>query len=284
MVKHVKKILVTAINIFIQLKLPVKILLGVAVVTLFGIVSIELTSLPAFCNSCHIMNPYYDNWKTSSHSEVSCIKCHLQPGLAGLIKGKINGFAQSVNCIVGRMNTKPNAIVTDDSCLRTGCHNIEELLSTETDFNGVKFTHKKHIAKTIDGIAISCNTCHSHFEGDEHFNVNNEVCFTCHFLKGSKTSQRLVQTGCKDCHEVPDKVIERGLVKINHAEFVSYEASCEGSCHKKEVEQESMVSDSVCLNCQSYTKKKQKEKQNEVYNSVELHKIHTADEKRKGFA
>jgi hypothetical protein len=33
------------------------------------------TSRPEFCNSCHIMEPYYESWQESSHSHVSCIKC-----------------------------------------------------------------------------------------------------------------------------------------------------------------------------------------------------------------
>jgi len=277
MLKYIKKIFVTAIKIFLELKLSVKIFLVVGIAALFSIVSIELTSLPAFCNSCHIMKPYYDNWKTSSHSEVTCLKCHLQPGLAGLIKGKINGLAQSVNCMVGRVGTKPNAIVTDASCLRTGCHNTEELVSTTTDFNGAKFTHKKHISKVVDGIAISCGTCHSHFEGDEHFEINSVTCFTCHFLKDNQNDERLVQTGCLSCHDVPNKVIKRGLVSINHAEFVSYKASCEDSCHKKQIEQESKVTDTICWNCHDFSREHEA-------SSEELHRVHTTGEKVECFA
>jgi len=31
------------------------------------------TSRSEFCRSCHIMEPYYQSWKESSHSDVSCI-------------------------------------------------------------------------------------------------------------------------------------------------------------------------------------------------------------------
>jgi hypothetical protein len=107
--------------------------------------------------------------------------------------------------------------------------------------------------------------------------VNNNVCFTCHFLKNNSSNKRLVQTSCNSCHEVPNKVIERGLVKINHSEFVSYRASCEDSCHKSEIEKKSEVSDSVCLNCHSFGK-------GEDVNSVELHKTHSNHEKVECFA
>ena len=260
-----------------QLSLKVQILLFAAIAMAFASGLIVVSEQPGFCNSCHIMNTYYDSWKVSSHGEVNCLDCHLQPGFIGHVKGKIDGLAQAVSCIVGRVGTKPNAAVEDISCLRAECHNTQELISSNIDYEGIKFTHKSHITKVVDGIKISCGLCHSHFEGDEHFNVNNDVCFTCHFLKDNESGSRLVQTSCQDCHKVPDKVIERGWVTIDHAEFVSYKASCEDSCHKKEIEKQSQVSDTVCLNCHSYRKDQQ-------IDSVELHEIHTNHEKVECFA
>ncbi len=136
------------------------------VLTVVAAGSIIVTGQPGFCNSCHIMNPYYDSWQTSAHSEVNCLDCHLEPGLAGYVEGKINGLAQAVICIVGRVGTKPNAKVEDISCLRAECHNSQELISSNIDYEGTKFTHKSHITKIVDGIRISCGLCHSRFEGD----------------------------------------------------------------------------------------------------------------------
>ena len=272
-----KKIFLSGVNIFRQLKWSVKISLLLIVFLFFAVGAIEITGQTGFCNSCHIMNPYYDSWKTSEHANVNCLECHLQPGFSGFVKGKINGLAQAVDCMVGRVGTKPNAYVADDSCLRSGCHSVEEIASTTIDYGGVKFTHDNHVKKIVDGIAITCVTCHSHFEGNEHFNVNNNACYACHFLKENQTNERLVQTGCRDCHEVPDKVIQRGLVTINHSEFVSYNASCEESCHKKEVQTTSEVPDTACLNCHSDRKEHQP-------NSVELHEAHTRNEKVECFA
>lgn len=99
--EHVKEMVIAAIKIFMELKWSVKILLFLVVVGLFTFISIEITGQPAFCNSCHIMNPYYDSWKASSHSDVSCLKCHLKPGLANYAVGKIRGLSQSIDCMVG---------------------------------------------------------------------------------------------------------------------------------------------------------------------------------------
>ncbi|MBW7990795.1 MAG: hypothetical protein FVQ84_12380 [Planctomycetes bacterium] len=260
-----------------QLNWKVKILLLAAAAMVVASGAIVVSEQPGFCNSCHIMNNYYDNWKTSTHSEVNCLECHLQPGFMGHVKGKVNGLSQAIDCIVGRVGTKPSATILEESCLRSECHSTEELLTTDLDFNGVKFTHRNHYKKEVDGINITCGTCHSHFEGDEHFSVNKNVCFTCHFLRNPETREKLVKTSCTSCHEVPNKVIQRGLVSINHSEFVSYKASCEDSCHKKEIQKTSKIDDQVCLNCHNFSKEQHDD-------SVELHKAHTNGHKVECFA
>jgi len=280
------------INIIKQLNWKVKILLLAAMILVVSSGAIVVSEQPGFCNSCHIMNTYYDNWKTSSHKEVNCLECHLQPGFMGHVKGKINGLAQAVDCMVGRVGTKPSATVLDESCLRSECHSKQKLLTTDIEFNNVKFTHRNHMDKVVDGINITCGTCHSHFEGDEHFSVNKDVCYTCHFLSNPETGEKLVKTSCESCHEVPNKIIQRGLVTINHSEFVSYQASCEDSCHKKEIQKISKIDNRVCLNCHNFTdpekilmaRKRTIEMMEHQIDSIEIHKIHTKEHKVECFA
>ncbi|MDD5458015.1 MAG: NapC/NirT family cytochrome c [Phycisphaerae bacterium] len=273
----IKKVIPPALKKLWKMRWHSKILLLILMAGVFTGGSLVVTSQPGFCNSCHIMNSYYASWQKSSHSEINCLDCHLQPGFTGYIKGKINGLAQAVDCAVGRIGTKPNAKILDASCLRSECHSNEEITAKVIDFHGIKFKHEKHVSKLVDGIPISCGTCHSHFEGDEHFTVNTGVCYTCHFLKGSDNAIRMVDTRCQSCHEVPNKIIERGMVKINHAEFVSYNASCDDSCHKKQIEKVSNVSDTVCLNCHSFGKEGN-------YDGKKLHEEHAGGEKVECFA
>ncbi len=217
MLRKIKGFIENLKNIFMQLRWFAKLGVFLILALIVSLGGVLVSGTPGFCNSCHIMNPYYDNWKVSAHSEVNCLDCHLQPGLVGYVKGKVTGLAQAVDCGVGRVGTKPSATVMDISCLRSGCHSIEELSSEILDFNGVKFAHKIHVGKEVDGVHISCGTCHSHFKGDEHFRVNTQVCFTCHFLKADEKEKRLVQTDCLTCHQVPDQVIKRGIVWVYHA-------------------------------------------------------------------
>lgn len=276
-VMYVVRVPLLAVRAVLRLPWPVRIAVVLAGIGVFSVTAVELTGQPGFCNSCHIMNPYYDSWAKSSHADVKCLECHLQPGFAGLVKGKINGLAQAIDCAVGRISTKPNATVVDASCLRSQCHSTKELVGKPIDCNGVRFTHDKHIDTIVDGVKITCATCHSHFEGDEHFSVNKNACFVCHFLGGSPNTERLVKTGCQGCHKVPDQVIQRGFAKIDHSEFVSYKASCEESCHKREMRQASRVEDTVCLHCHSFSKPADA-------NGVQLHECHTTGDKVECFA
>jgi len=162
--------------------------------------------------------------------------------------------------------------------VREGCHSVAELNEDKLDFGGIKFRHSKHINKTVDGISVKCDTCHSHFEGHEHFAVNKDVCYTCHFLEGPNGKGRVTETNCQSCHEVPKEVIKRGLVTVNHQEFLSYNASCEQSCHKNEISQPSQVDDTLCLNCHS-------DRMQGLVDANELHVMHsTSHEKVECFA
>jgi len=277
MAKRLRALFSSAIHLVGRMRWWARIAVVVAIFAVMTGGAIIVTGQTGFCNSCHIMNDYYASWQKSGHAEVNCLDCHLQPGFGGYVMGKVNGLAQAVDCAVGRVGTKPSATVTDASCLRSECHSTAELTDDALVYNGIKFTHNKHIDAVVGGMKVTCGTCHSHFEGNEHFSVSHNACFACHFLGGDTADSRLVQTDCQSCHEVPSEVIRRGFVSIDHREFVSYQASCEESCHKREVAQSSQVEDTVCLNCHDFSMEAD-------VNSVELHASHTHGEKIECFS
>ena len=80
------------------------------------------TSRPEFCNSCHIMEPYYKSWQQSTHKDVTCIECHFPPGLGGKVRGKMLGLVQLLKYVTASAGTRPSAEIPDASCLRSGCH------------------------------------------------------------------------------------------------------------------------------------------------------------------
>lgn len=269
----IKEIVGLGIGLIKRLGWAKCILLVVVGMSLFTFIALEVTATPTFCGSCHIMNEFYDSWEKSTHNEVKCLKCHTKPGIGNYMWAKIQGFSQSIDFIVGRVGTKPSGVVPDVSCLRSHCHSSEELVSKKLEFNGVKFSHEQHISKTVNGIVVSCGTCHNHYEGNEHFSVDKNACFTCHFVKDGEGGERVAEVGCRSCHEVPDKVIKRGMVEVNHAEFVEYEASCEDSCHKRQIEILSAVGEDSCLLCHTFGKS------HEHVTTEDLHTIHSTSEK-----
>ncbi len=154
---------------------------------LFGAVSVagvEWTATPTFCGkTCHIMDSYYVSWKKSTHREVACVECHIPPGATSYIEAKLNGLGQVVDDLLERTSTKPSASVSDFACLRSGCHiqeNLPELGQTEK--RAFKFNHAKHLDFEYKGIALHCTTCHSHVKGENHFEVNTNICVNCHLL------------------------------------------------------------------------------------------------------
>ena len=64
----------------LRVLVPVTIL-GVILLAVSTVGFIEYSARPGFCDNCHIMQPYYDSWATSSHREVACIQCHYAPGI-----------------------------------------------------------------------------------------------------------------------------------------------------------------------------------------------------------
>jgi len=56
---------------------------------------------PAFCGTaCHqAMQPEWEAWNRSPHSNVACVDCHIAPGAAGEIKAKWNGVHQLVGVL-----------------------------------------------------------------------------------------------------------------------------------------------------------------------------------------
>ena len=64
---------VSALRAVRRLGWPGRILVALAGIGVMAIAAVEVTGQPGFCNSCHVMHPYYDSWKQSAHSNVNCL-------------------------------------------------------------------------------------------------------------------------------------------------------------------------------------------------------------------
>ena len=129
-------------------------LLFLALFFTIGYTGLEATSSSGFCSSCHEMKPEYYTWKASSHGEVDCVSCHIEPGVKNLAKAKGNGIVE-----LYRKQTdtylapiKMPSLIPDESCER--CHNVFKREVTPS--GDIIIPHDKHKKEGIE-----CVQCHS---------------------------------------------------------------------------------------------------------------------------
>ncbi len=213
---------------------------------------------PSLCNVCHIMRPYYESWKTSSHNMTGCVRCH--PFRPGFITTAILKY------FTGTYNPRPHAIIDDSSCLRSGCHS-ERLKNGKTTFKeGIIFDHDIHVSKTKRGEKLRCATCHSQIVQGEHISVDEKICFLCHF-KGAQKGQSI--TGCPSCHGVPKKIVEHEGFSFSHESYLKIGVAC-NQCHIEVSAGDGKVPEEKCHFCHIPRKKAE-------VDFVTLHRIHVTE-------
>ena len=71
------------------------------------LVFVQISSTPNFCGSCHIMAPYYESWKHSSHKNIACVDCHIPPGVTAELRKKYEALSMVVKYFTGTYSTNP---------------------------------------------------------------------------------------------------------------------------------------------------------------------------------
>src|SRR3989304_7695034 len=59
----------------------------------------------SFCDTCHYMAPYVEQWKTSTHAAVDCVQCHPY--------GSVAVAASPTRHLSGAYNPRPRVAVGD---------------------------------------------------------------------------------------------------------------------------------------------------------------------------
>jgi len=103
---------------------------------------IHWTETADFCGRCHQMGPELAAYEAGPHRDVTCGECHVEPGVDGWLKAKLNGTRQLIQVITGlypRPVPPPDHSAlpsVNDTCLK--CHSLERLatanLVTRTSF------------------------------------------------------------------------------------------------------------------------------------------------------
>lgn len=208
-----------------------------------GYVGIRATDSPEFCASCHYMEPYVQNWKTSSHNDVNCIECHAEPGVGGYLERKTRLLGEVIRYAVGAYSTQPHARLSDEQCL--GCHEQETLERTQTYSEEIPFSHEHHYEDASRGVQLRCNTCHSELVQGSHMAVDQSTCVDCHFM-GRPASEPL--SGCEGCHGPPKDKIQVDGVTFNHSDYAQSDVDCL-TCHTHVTQGSGDVPPEKCYSC-----------------------------------
>jgi len=214
--------------------LLVVLIIGLAFVTINGGYYIASAN-PKSCLVCHYMQPHYDSWLNSAHKETACIECH--PGRRTLIDSYM------VRYLTGTYHTKLQPDVKPDACLK--CH-AETALSGEIAYKrGIKFNHEHHLGQLRRGKKLRCTSCHATGKSNEHFTVDNEACYLCHFKDADKGR---AFTSCTVCHGIPQGMVNHQGFSFDHSTYASAGVEC-AACHTSVASGNGEVPKNKCYEC-----------------------------------
>lgn len=209
-----------------------------------GGVAIPLTSHPSFCASCHTVRPSHDTWAQSTHKEVTCVACHVRPGVKGWIHDKAWAGTKDLVITLFGTPTDPHnleAAVSSEVCLSCHRHVLRTSEVAQRDLPppvkevGLIMSHGKHMeAFAKRGKAEGCTTCHSRVVHDKpikgypivlprgHVSADDKPwypnhpegtvlwkkalhdCFRCHDGK-TEHEGKVMSRKCETCH-LPEKI------------------------------------------------------------------------------
>lgn len=190
----------------------------------------------SFCDTCHYMVPYVEQWKASTHAGVACVQCHPTQRRAM--------FAQLVKYATGTYNPRPKAYVPDSACSSASCHPGMKS-APPVPFDGASFPHAVHLQSEKRGIALHCASCHGFTHEAGHVAVDRRVCFLCHF-KGQRAAETV--GACGACHGAPSGMKAHGGFLFDMKEYAQAGVAC-GRCHISVHEGDGAVPKDRCYAC-----------------------------------
>ena len=230
-----------------KLKLAL-IVLGILIfIMVVSATAFQLTLSPAFCKSCHEMNPEFQTWKASSHSQIRCIECHIQPGIGNLTTHKLRAVKELLLHFNGSYQ-KPIKIsheIDDSNCQR--CHSRQRRFTVSGD---LIIPHWQHQDKQVKCIHCHAGVAHGNIAGREATKTGDlakwseqrgvaetasnfvrpqmVVCMECH-------QKLVVSDNCKVCHSalpVPsDHKVATWIVGASHGILAEEDIGYCHSCH-----------------------------------------------------
>jgi nitrate/TMAO reductase-like tetraheme cytochrome c subunit len=168
------------------------VLAGLGAAFTFGATAaIGWTETADFCGRCHQMGPELAAYEAGPHKEVACAECHVEPGVGGWIKAKLNGTKQLIQVVTG-LYPKPvpppdhsNLPPVSSTCLR--CHSTDRLAASAM-VTGTAFAEDEANTREFIGLMIRPN-------GGDAFDMNRSVHWhvlqDVEFVSSDETGQKI---------------------------------------------------------------------------------------------
>jgi cytochrome c nitrite reductase small subunit len=213
--------------------------------------AIPLTDHPTFCAGCHTIAPAYESWAKSSHKDVTCVACHVRPGVQGWLFDKVvAGVRDTAIYVFGTPTDAHNLKAKVDSGVCLSCHRhilrVSETASRDlpspVNEVGLVMKHRQHMeAFSVRGQSEGCTTCHAGVVHDVpikgypvviprgHVSTDSQPwhpthpegsylreralsdCFRCHDGK-AQYGGNVLDRKCETCH-IPEKI--SGILLFN---------------------------------------------------------------------
>jgi predicted CXXCH cytochrome family protein len=229
--------------------------------------AVEVSSRPQFCGSCHIMAPYYESWRESSHRNIACVDCHIPPGVTAEIRKKWEALSMVARYFTGTYGTNPWVEIDDAACL---CCHERRLLSGRELFGDVLFDHAAHLTGMRRGKTLRCTSCHGQIVQGSHIAVTASTCILCHF---KNTPSNTGTARCALCHRVPGTIVRKAGLTFDHGEVARFGMDCT-HCHQRPAGGNGEVPRERCLTCHNQADRLEK-----IGDPEFLHQMHVADHK-----
>jgi nitrate/TMAO reductase-like tetraheme cytochrome c subunit len=154
-----------------------------------GVVALQWTETADFCGRCHTMGPELKGHAISAHRELACAECHVEPGIEGWVKAKLNGTRQLVEIITGTFPTPipppghGDLPPTTATCRR--CHDVDALLENggpikfvlktrfDTNATNTRSSVALVVRPTMLGEGITTKGIHWHVVSDVEFSASD---------------------------------------------------------------------------------------------------------------
>lgn len=180
-------------------------------VFLFALVSVvalfwgtfQKTSSNDYCSSCHMMKPEAYTWQASSHSQVACVSCHVEPGVMTKVKYKIFTVKEVIVTLTGNygITITSTTPISDATCIQ--CHDMNTRKVTPS--GDLVIPHNKHTQQNV-----SCTQCHT---GVAHGNIaKKRVTFRTDYEKWDASIGQSIMSDpknlrpdmdvCMNCHKI----------------------------------------------------------------------------------